>query len=264
MGSYEPPGIAKYLAEALLNDFFVVYIITSQTQGKNESMNLPFGLGKTSLEWWLSYILHGEEVMAVRKDFFYYPSKLFKAAMPTNPPKPPIPHATYDDVQATAPAVSSVPAILQRMAGYLTTNRPEIKTMGMTAQNINSVAAPLRKLCAFEIIVYERGCYEVQQIKYRKNFKNPHEDMMRLEYRGQSKFEKMPAEEQAWYDQWRREQKIPQAQKLIADLEKYEKKELPKLPDDEEKRIASEAGKALSKMRGARKFEEPPLITQTA
>ena len=66
---------------------------------------------------------------------------------------------------------------------------------------------------------------------YRKNFRNPRKDLMRLDYvsgedpsqKEDTDFDALPPAIQAWYDTWRRDQKRPKREKTIASLERYEK-----------------------------------------
>ena len=108
------------------------------------------------------------------------------------------------------PVSSSVPDAIRWLAGSMTTNRPECNTLIFTAPNINSFSAPLRKLVVFELIVFERGKYEVQQIKYRKNFRDPMKDKVLAEFiegNREFAFEQLPSSVQKRYDDWRAVQK---------------------------------------------------------
>ena len=50
---------ATYLNDAINKNFLLVVLITSQTQGKLKTENLPFGVGKTTLMLWLMYYMNG-------------------------------------------------------------------------------------------------------------------------------------------------------------------------------------------------------------
>lgn len=238
IASYQPPTLAETLADALKNDFFFAILITSQSQGKKKSMNLPFGLGKTTLAMWISYVLHGQNWDGVFNDMFYYPSKLAKAikADPNKPEDQKLPNAIWDDVQMMAPAENVVPRPIRNLAGLLSTKRPECSVLTMTAPNILSIAAPLRKLVVFELIVWERSHYEVQRISFRKNFKNPYQDLMDLSFiEGDdltTRFDPLPPEIQTRYNKWRVEMKVPFEDTVITDLEKYEKRTVQKQYDE--------------------------------
>lgn len=269
MPKLTPPTLAETLARALNSDFFVLMLISSQTKGKFKSLNLPFGLGKTTLALWISYMIHGgnpseasepnevwEEVFA---DIYYYPSKLITRLAPNVrkegetmlKPKPPMAAFIYDDVQMTAPADQNVPSVIRRFASYLSTNRPEAKVGELTAPNMNSIAAPLRKMIAYELIVWERGHYEVQQIVYHKNFRNPIQDKIELAYvegtEDTSVFDPLPGFVQKRYDEWRATQKSPFQRQLAKELERYEK--LVKETEVTTSPQASDAGRALAQKR---------------
>ncbi len=258
---YQPPTLEEALARALNNDFLIVLLISSQTKGKFKSLNLPFGLGKTSLSFWLSYYIHGGKSedsqsdnpvwQEVRNDAFYYPSKLVRRLVPNVERKTPMACAVYDAVQMTAPADQNVPTVLRKLASYLSENRPECKVIIFNAPNINSISAPLRRLVAYELIVWERGHYEVQQIVYHKNFKNPLMDKIKLEYvegtPSTSVFDSLPPFMQKWYDEWRAKEKEPYQRQLLKDLDRYEK--IAREQEAIEPNEASDAGRAMARKR---------------
>ena len=193
-------------------------------------------MGKTTLCLKLSYILHGGdpgwEDKATWDEVFdhtrYYPSKLMKLLVPNEDKRPKVPCAVWDATQMTAPADSSVPKVIRKLASNLTENRPECSVLIMNAPNINAISAPLRRLVAFEIIVWERGHYEVQQIIYHKNFKNPLQDLMNLVFiegdENTTVFDPLPHWVQQRYDLWRAKEKAPFTRSLIRDLIRYEDK----------------------------------------
>lgn len=261
MPKLAPPTLAETLARALNSDFFVPILVSSQTKGKFKSLNLPYGLGKTSLAFWLSYMIHGGEPSEASEpnevwdevfaDTYYYPSKLIARLAPNVARLPPMPAFIYDDVQMTAPADQNVPGVIRRFASYLSTNRPEAKVGVLTAPNMNSIAAPLRRMVAYELIVWERGHYEVQQIVYHKNFHNPIQDKIELAYvegtEDTTVFDPLPEFVQKKYDDWRAKQKAPFQRQLTKELERYEK--LVKETDVTTNPQASEAGRALAQKR---------------
>lgn len=276
MNGQRPPPLAENLGKALKMDFFITLLVSSQTSGKYKSMNLPFGLGKTTLALWQSYILHGgtdgadddpiwDEVFDHLK---YYPSKLMNAIIPpdSNSPKHPIPALVYDDVQFTAPAAQNVPQVVRDLASDVTTERKAISILILTAPNMNAMAAPLRKLVTYELIVSERGFYEVQQITYHKNYKNPLMDKIKLEFvEGKKQEDCKPGEMptifpqlskkiQKRYDDWRATEKRPRQLRLVERLEKYEMNieglaSGMKDQDDTEKVAASVAARSLARKR---------------
>ena len=233
------PSLAETIDEAFKKDYFVVMLISSRTRGMFESKNLPYGVGKTTLALDLSYTLHGNEIGdenwenaksdawdEVFSHLGYFPSDVATHLMPNElHDSIKIPCEVWDDTQKTAPASTSVPEPLRQFAGSITTNRPECRTLIMTAPNME-IAAPFRKLVVFELIVFDRGKYEVQQIKYRKNFKDPFRDKINSEYIEGTRdfsFPELPPSVQARYNNWRKEQKLRDAKYMINSLKKYEK-----------------------------------------
>jgi hypothetical protein len=191
---------AEYLSDAINNDYLVTILITSQTQAKVKSQNLPFGLGKTTLLLWLSYFLNNKNWETVFSYLCGNPYDVVNLLEPGTKRKN---AAGWDAVQMTAPAEQGVPRVIRRMASYLSDTRPEIACLIMTGSNINAIAAPLRKLIVFEVIVAERGYYEIQKITYHKNYKAPLLDLSRLEYLEEGTFPKLPEDIYSRYEQWR-------------------------------------------------------------
>lgn len=181
---------------------------------------------------WLHYYLlggnpDGSSTKAWDKVFellIYNPYKLAQALEPGTQRKIAI---IWDDTQATAPAEQGVPRSIRRLANFLSTERPEIACVILTAPNINSISSPLRKLVNFEIIVSERGQYEVHKITYHKYFKKPLQDWAHLDYIEEldpdKPFPPLPHEQQIRYDKWRIEQKLTLYPNLMADLDSYMK-----------------------------------------
>ncbi|MEM4454428.1 MAG: hypothetical protein QXT28_06950 [Thermofilaceae archaeon] len=207
---------ADYLHDAINKNYLVTVLITSQTQGKIKSQNLPFGLGKTTLALWLSYFLNGRSWEKVFETLCGNPVDLLRLLEPGSERKR---AAVWDAVQMTAPAESGVPKLLRRLASYLSDTRPEIACLIMTASNINAIASPLRKLVVFEVIVAERGVYEIQKITYHKNWKQPLEDLARLEYLEEGTFPKLPDDVMERYEAWRVQNKAKEYSKLREEFE---------------------------------------------
>jgi len=214
--------LADYFLEAINNDYLITVLITSYTKAKIKTANLPFGVGKTTLAFWLSYFMNGKNWDKVFENCAYNPYSLGKMLKPGSERKPAV---LYEDVQATAPAEQGVPKAIRRLANFLSTQRPEVACLLMTAPNISMISSPLRKLVIFEVIVSERGHYEVQKISYHKNFKDPLHDLARLEYLEETvkeePFDMLPAPVFERYTKWRVEQKLKLYPALMAELDSY-------------------------------------------
>jgi hypothetical protein len=170
----------------------------------------------------LSYYLNGSNWDTVFERLAYNPFALGKLLKPGSTRKNCV---VWDDVQATAPAEQGVPKAIRRLANFLSTERPEVACLIFTTPNINQISSPLRKLVNFEVIVSERGLYEVHKIMYRKNFKKPLVDLSRLEYMEEldqtCPFPPLSQTNQERYDAWRVKEKIKLYPALKADLDLY-------------------------------------------
>lgn len=221
--------LADYIANAVDNDYLLFLLITSHTQGKiKDAENLPFGMGKTTLMFHLNRIINKIDPVADPDwnkafetsayntyDFFslFDPLKRKKEGR--------LNFAGFDDIQASCPAEAGVPRAIRRMASYLTTNRPEVACVCGTADNINNISAPLRRLVCFEVIVAHRGEYEIQKISYHKNYKKPLQDIGKLDYIEEGTFPKLPARVEAKYALWRTMNKAKVYPQIKAELLAY-------------------------------------------
>jgi len=211
---------SDYLHDAIKKNFLLVILITSQTQGKRKSANLPFGLGKSTLAFWLSYYLNGKDW---NKVFEYLCGNPYDVVGLLEPGRERVRAALWDAVQMTAPAEQGVPRVIRKMSSYISDTRPELACLIMTASNMNAICAPLRKLVVFEVIIAERGEYEIQKIKYHKNYKQPLMDLSNLEYLEEGTFPALPKEIQDRYEKWRIGSKAKIYPTLKADCEAYMK-----------------------------------------
>jgi len=225
-------SLGEFLADAITKNYLITLAITSYTQAKNQTRNLPFGLGKTSLAMELAYLIQGGSVNDnyQRKDIWEKVHKImaydpYSMGCILEPGRERTSCAIWDDVQATAPASQSVPIAIRSLANFISTERPECACIIFTCPNLNFIAAPLRKLVNFEIIVSERGLYEVHKYSYFKDFKRPMQDRMHFDYveevpRDQP-FPALPSFEQSWYDAWRTERKQQLYPNMMKNLKTY-------------------------------------------
>lgn len=225
-------SLAEYISDAITEDYLITIAITSYTQAKYQTANLPFGLGKTTLGMELSYLLNGGSINDnyQRKDIWEKVHKVmvydpYNMGLLLEPGRARIPCALWDDPQATAPASQSVPLSIRKLANFISTERPECACIFLATPNLNYISAPLRKLVNFEIIVSERGFYEVHKISYYKNFRKPLQDNMHFDYVDEiardEPFPPLPEFEQEWYNRWRIERKWQLYPSMIQELKTY-------------------------------------------
>jgi hypothetical protein len=218
--------LADYILNAVDNNYLLFFLITSHTQGKiKDAENLPFGMGKTTLLFWLNKIINRvDEKKDPSWDLAFQTSAyntydFFCLLDPIKRKREGrLNFAGFDDLQASCPAEAGVPRAIRRMSSYLTTNRPEVACIGATADNINNISAPLRRLVMFEIIVAHRGEYEIQKITYHKNYKKPLQDIGKLEYIEEGTFNKLPPHVEARYVDWRVQNKAKVYPQIKAEL----------------------------------------------
>jgi hypothetical protein len=199
----------QYIVEAVTQNYLIVAAITSYTQAKWQTANLPFGLGKTTLALDLMYVLCGGKW----DDLVNNTSDPYSLAQLLEPGRPRIDGTVFDDVQATAPSSSSVPIPIRKLANFISTERPECPIIFFTTPNLNYISAPLRKLVNFEIIISERGFYEVHKISYYKDYVD--------EIPMKEPFPQLCETEQKWYDTWRTDHKRQLYPSLMQSLKGY-------------------------------------------
>ena len=264
-------------ASAIKNDYLLVICIESQVRGLKQSVNLPFGLGKSTLALEYAFKLVGgtpaEYESAYSKawnevfDCLYFtPAALIRGLVP-KPGKKAVPKAVcvFDATQVTAGADNSVPTVIRRFANFISDSRPMVKVVIFTAPNISSIAAPLRKLITHIIIVWKRGAVEVQKIQARLNYDDPRSDRYKLTYVESSAkaFGPLPPQVQERYETVRAQFHLVLRKGLLKSLEHYENlgKDLVDKAEltDEEKEERSEIGRALARTRWKKEKLSPKV-----
>lgn len=207
-----------------MDNYYFGVIVTSHTQAFIPSQQLPFGAGKTTFMMNLSAMMNSpnfinivtseeasewtpseEEWNLVFENMVYNPVDLWKMMQPGSKRKK---FVGWDGVAYTAPRIKGVPRFLVKLRGELTESRPEIAVLGMTASNRNDIAAPLRSLPSFEIIIPRRGIFEVQRTLHFKKFKDPEQDLGKLDYIEHGSFPRLPEHIEVRYEKWRVDQKL--------------------------------------------------------
>ncbi len=222
-------SIAYNLISSVKNDYLTYIIVTSKTQAAIKSEQRPYGSGKTTQAMQISVRMQHpkfEDVLLhqngyedwkppenadddlwekVFKFMAYNPCDVRDNFFSTRHER--IRFAIWDDTQITAPRSKGVPKFVVLIVGEATAARPEVSNFCMTAPNILSVAAPLRALPDFEIIIPKRGMYEIQKTVRSKVFNNPEADQGRLVPVEIGMFSDLPVDVKKRYNEWRIEQK---------------------------------------------------------
>ena len=199
------------------NDYLEVTAVTSIAKGLHKgSQYRPFGVGKSTFALKISYVLHywslygyglihevdkeNREVWKlVLKHMTYNKRELIQWASGYDR----IPALIWDDVQATAPSVQSVPELDKYLASYLTTSRTSLANIIMTMPSLDSISKPFRQIVNYEAIVFDRGVYELHFIKTRKKFRDPYRNWRRMWILEDGHFTQPPEWVYREYSQWR-------------------------------------------------------------
>lgn len=234
---------AHYLREAIYNDYWIIALVTSHTQARVKTKQLPWGVGKTTFAMWTSYLVnHVPGTYDSLKPDFHNPNNLNDPVVRNNwsivfdnmvyniydcasnffnPSGVRRKLGIWDDVSATAPSQRGVPTAVYKFKGFATTARPEIACLLMTASNRNEISAPLRSLVLIEVIVAQRGIYEVQKVEFHKNFKNPERDIAKLSYMEEGEFPQLPNGIERRYEGWRKREKRRLFPNMTKELRKF-------------------------------------------
>lgn len=224
------------MTENIDNDFLEIYLITSQAAGFEPSCGRPFGVGKSTLSIWMAYRAYayerglldfiwrenadGKPVLVIAdlaareqqidlmahvvENYVKWDLKLLVDLLKSC--NSPLPAVVWDDVQRTAPAYQHVPKELRDLIEYLTMARQKVRNIIMTAPAMSDIAKPLRRNITWEIIVPQRGVYEVQFLAKHRDFYNPSDDKSRLWYEASGTFDPLPKEIDELYKKLREEQ----------------------------------------------------------
>jgi hypothetical protein len=207
------------VAENIDNDYLEMMLITSRSGGLLPTQGRSFGVGKSTLGLWLTYRAHAysqgvvkmyedrieepdlSEQVRVMKDVIlnWTVWSLNDLSTKVMEAKGTIPAILWDDVQADCPAWQHVPPKIREQIEYMTMMRQRIANIIMTAPSISDIARPLRENITWELIVPQRGTYEVQFIAKRRDFYSPKEDRTRLWYETQGGFPPLPEEVDVLY-----------------------------------------------------------------
>ncbi len=261
------PTLDQAFASAIKNDYLLVICIESQVRGLKQSVNLPFGLGKSTLALEYAFKLVGgtaaeyEDAYSkawneVFECLFFTPTAMIRSLVP-KPGKKVIPKAVavLDAAQVQCGADNAVPTVIRRFANFLSDSRPLVKVIILTAPNISSIAAPLRKIVTHIVIVWKRGAVEVQKIQARLNYDDPRSDRYKLTYVESSAkaFGPLPPKVSERYETERARFHLELRRGLLKSLEHFEhmSKDLVDKSEltDEEREERSEIGRALARTR---------------
>jgi hypothetical protein len=215
------------LFENVNGDYLEFFIITSQAAGLEPSLGRPFGVGKSTLAIWMCYrawayslgkiiktadslvdLYNNEDKINLMKKIIddavaWSIDDLVNKLRDSNTVYPAL---IWDDVQRTAPAWQNIPPKVRLQIEYLTMTRQRVTNLIMTAPSIGDISKPLRQNITWEVIVPQRGLYEVQFIAKRRDFRNPVDNYSRMIYEVTGTFDPLPSEVDVYYKKRRDEQ----------------------------------------------------------
>jgi hypothetical protein len=174
-----------------------------------------------------------------------------------------VPCVWWDDAQRDCPAWQRVPEKKRKLIEELTVKRPLVANIIMTAPSMSDIAKPLRRLVKWEIIIPQRGLYEVQFKAKKRDFYNPTEDLERLWYDATGTFQPPPPD--IWQLYLKRRIEAAKTQEEEEETEETEEKEEESKGKDWKhasiKEIAEEVVKHIDEYKNKKGKIDPALIS---
>ena len=238
-------NLDDYIWKAIHDNYLVFIVVTSSAQGLNPSDGFDFGAGKSTLSMGLlKYIYNGDEEL-VKKNMLYFDEDIIN--MLRRPER--TMGVVLEDMQITFGKDRSHDKQVRQLANLLTGSREKVSVVIGNTPHIGKLAAAWKELWMFEIKIYTRGKYEIQQIMHYSPYKDPYRVKDKLHYKGQATFDKPSPELEAWYQDWR-------AMKYAEAVRRYSDRYMP-IPEIEPDPIsqteaqeqASKAGRHLQSLR---------------
>jgi len=228
-----------YVYTAVFENYYFSYLVTSFTQGRvmNE-LQFQYGMGKTTTAMFFSALINSKlfpynimlwtagkwmpnnrlwDIVMDRDHLTFNIIGAYRMITPSTPPIK-LRHKLWDDVALTAPKSSSTDHVAKALRGKLTAARPTVSIFGMTTASRNEISSVLRAAPLFEIIMSQRGYFEIQKVRRQKNFRDPEKDFSFFRYMEEGPSIELPKHIQAKYDDLRiREQKYLESREYFTD-----------------------------------------------
>jgi hypothetical protein len=220
--------LMDWILRAVYEDYLVPIVVTSQTQGKIPSLGLPFGQGKSTFALWLSYMAYREvmkdkvdvnSVEGVREvwrvvfeNLFLLPEELDKYVFRHPEFRKPsvtvdgrIPLVVWDDMQETVGKRRRFDRYLNELADRLTKGREKVAVIVGTCPHLAMLMRPFREFFNIEVLIPQRGRFEVQKMHYVRRFDRWDDHQVRAWYQSESGFytPTLPPDIQKAYDEWK-------------------------------------------------------------
>jgi hypothetical protein len=228
----EPPleersRLFYWIFKAIDEDYLLFLAITSQAQGKKKSDSIPYGMGKSTLALWISYLTYkrilerrGDDVESyegkmrvwdiVFDNLFLIPYKLDRYVFRLGGKKPPItiynriPLVVWDDMQETVGTDQQFNPYLRKLAYRLTKARNWLHVLIGTMPMLDCLLSRYKNLFYMEVIIPRRGVFEFQRTVYVRRF-DEWDRVRRIawyESETQVEFPPLPIEIEHRYEKW--------------------------------------------------------------
>lgn len=268
--SFENSPVLQWMFKAIDEDKLLFIGITSQAQAKIPVEGFAFGMGKSTLALWLSYLVYKRLAQRQRWDvdsiegtnklwdvvfqnLFLRPQILdhYVFGGPEAPYKPPItidydnsiPLVLWDDMEESVGKFNHASQYLQTLAARLKKGRDWFKILLGTFPMGDDLFKRYRFLFHMELIVPQRGIFEFQRTLYARKFSDWDRTLSQAWYESESRmygFPPLPPHIWNRYKAWIKEEHAildKQRWKLEARMTKKEEEPEP-IPQTEASKAA--------------------------
>ena len=196
--SFEDSALMEWIVKANEKNYLIFFCITSQAQGKIPIEGISFGMGKSTLSLWISYLVYkyhlkkkGVNVTSIDginqvwdivfQNLFMrprvYDQYIFRGPDAPHPPTiltkhGAIPVIVADDMQETVGKNNRFDPYLQALAMRLTKARDWVSVVVGTMPKKADLFKWYRDLFTMELIIPTRGTFEFQRTIYKKSFRD--------------------------------------------------------------------------------------------
>jgi len=200
-------SLADYVWAALNKNYMLGILVTSQAQARVKGSGWSFGAGKSTFALsFMKTFCYGGNFDRARTHLMSFAQELDPYL---NPDAPRTPAIMIDDMQLDFGKHRSHDPEMRELCYFLTTQRTCIGIIIGTTSHRGMLAKDFREeMFHFEVIIPDRGTFEIQQLRRWLPFDDPITPRERLEPRGVGPFLALPSEEEEWYLAWRKQRDL--------------------------------------------------------
>ena len=194
--------LERYTKVAIRDGYLLGILVTSQAQASLPSEGWSFGAGKTTFALkWAKNMCYNGNFEQVKEHTICFAEQLDPFFDPDTPTTPCV---VIEDMQFDFGKHRSRDRDIQELGALFTMQRPQVNVIIGTAPHRGQLAKYFREeLFHFEVIIPERGLYEIQRLRRWIDFKDPVNVKETIDPAGVMGFLDLNPKEKEWYLEWR-------------------------------------------------------------